>query len=311
MKHLTGHQFLKMKTVYLIIALVSSYCAQAQLPENGSLENWQQSQSNLYSEPTGTFWVSLNALADLGGPVTVEKTTDACEGSFAAKLTTKNFTSLIVSGLLASGDFDQNNLADPLKIGKPFTLKPTSFSGCYKYLPANNDSAAMVSILTKWNTQTATRDTIAVAGGVIYAAQSQYVDFNNLYEYESEETPDSIQVIFSSSAGGNSNVGELGSTLYIDNVMVNITNSIGLNYMAENELKVYPNPAADKLVLDLNHLADDAVLTLYDSKGTLISSQLVSKGLKTVDLTALPAGLCIYSVKEKHKSAISGTFIHN
>ena len=299
------------KKYYVFLILLSTIDLSGQILEDGTLENWQQSQSNLYEQPTSDFWVTLNALADLGGPVTVEKTTDACEGIYAAKLTTKNFTNLLISGLLASGNFNQSNLVNPLNIGKPFPLKPFSFTGCYKYIPINNDSAALVSILTKWNNLTNTRDTIAIAGGTLLLMQNEYIDFNYPYDYLSQETPDSIQIIFSSSAGGNNNLGQLGSTLWVDNVAVNLSNSITLNFMAESPVKCYPNPAENNVVFDLQDINENGILTLYNSEGKEILVKSISIGLNEFSLNNLSTGFYLYTIKSQNTPKVSGILLHN
>jgi hypothetical protein len=295
--------------VFLCVAVLSS--AYSQPVANGNLEDWQQSQSNLYDQPTGGFWATLNALADLGGPVTVEKTTDACQGQFAAKLTTKNFTSLLVAGFLASGTFNQLNLANPLTIGKPFTLKPQSLSGCYKYSPVNGDSAALISILTKWNTQTNSRDTIASAGGITAAAQADYTNFTYTYEYFTQQTPDSIQLVFSSSADGANNNGQVGSALWVDNVSLEIVNGIDLPMMPEVVVNCYPNPVADYLTIDLQNIPGKSMLGIYTADGKLMLQKQVFQGLNTIDFAALPCGNYLYTITQNNKALYWGTIAHN
>lgn len=302
---------MKKSPLIILLVLVITIRLNAQTPVNGNLEDWQQSQSGLYDQPTGGFWATLNALRDLGGPVTVEKVTDACQGQFAAKLTTKSFTSLLVSGLLASGTFNQLNLANPLTIGKPFTLKPQSLTGCYKYSPVNGDSAALISILTKWNTQTNSRDTIASAGGITATAQADYINFNYTYEYFTQETPDSIQLVFSSSADGANNNGQEGSALWVDNVSINIVNSIGLPLMPEVVVNCYPNPTTDKATFDLTAFNSTAILTIYTNDGKLIMQKQVLPGLAEVDFTGYPCAQYIYTISQNNQTVYWGNIAHN
>ena len=283
----------------------------AQTPTNGDLEGWQLSQSTLYYQPTGGFWATLNALADLGGPITVERVTDACQGDYAAKLTTKNFTSLLVAGFLASGTFNQLNLANPLTIGKPFTQKPQTLSGCYKYVPVNGDSAALVSILTKWNSQTNSRDTIASAGGITAQPQANYTNFTYTYEYFSQETPDSIQIVFTSSADGANNNGQVGSALWVDNVELSILNGISIPLMPEVAVTCYPNPAVDNVTINLENIEGKSTLNLYSADGKQILTKQVLKGFNTLSLAGLPCGIYSYTITQNNQTLYWGTIAHN
>ena len=303
-------QFMKKLLLFTIAFIIVSKVIAQPFP-NGNLEGWQQSQSGLYSQPTGGFWATLNPLADLTGPVTVEKTTDACQGEFAAKLTTKNFTSLLVAGFLASGTFNQLNLANPLTIGKPFTQKPQTLSGCYKYAPVNGDSAALVSILTKWNSQTNSRDTIASAGGITTQPQVDYTNFNYTYEYFSQETPDSIQIVFTSSADGANNNGQVGSALWVDNVELGILNGINIPLMPEVAVTLYPNPAVDNVTINLENIEGKSTLSLYSADGRQILTKQVLKGQNTVDFTAMPCGSYIYTINQNNQTLYWGTIVHN
>lgn len=304
-------RFMKKLSVFAVFIVLINIQLKAQPLVNGNLEDWQQSQSGLYEQPTGGFWATLNALADLGGPVTIEKTTDACQGQFAAKLTTKSFTSLLVAGFLASGTFNQLNLANPLTIGKPFTLKPVALSGCYKYVPVSNDSAALVSILTKWNSQTNSRDTIASAGGITAQPQANYTTFNYTYEYFSQQTPDSIQIVFTSSADGANNNGQVGSALWVDNVSLEIVNGIDLPMMPEVVVNCYPNPVTDYVTIDLQNVPGKSMVGIYNADGKLMLQKQVLQGLNTIDFAALPCGNYIYTITQNSKALYWGTIAHN
>lgn len=275
-------------TFFLATTLCISTLLSGQTINNGNLEAWQQSGSGLYSNPTGGFWATLNPLADLTGPVTVERVTDACEGEFAAKLTSKNFTSLLLSGLLYSGEFNPINLTNPTAFGKPFTLRPVKFKGCYKYAPVDNDTAAVVCILTRWNGSS--RDTIATAGGETNLASATYNNFDYIFDYSSTENPDSIQIIFAASANSNDGGGSENSTLWIDNVAIDLTNNISLNAMPELVFTPYPNPTVNSTQITLPSIAN-AEFTVLNPTGAIVLKQTAQTGSNTISLNTLPAGL--------------------
>ncbi len=205
---ITNHSFFKrkknlnMKYFYiLIITLLSlSVSAQTQIPESG-FNNWVYDETNGYYEPAGNWWATLNFLASLGGPITVSPTQDAHSGEFAAKLESMLYGNLLITGLLAAGEYsvDENQL----KNGRPFTDTPSKVQGWYKYLPVNNDSAGVGVILTKYNFQTNQQDTIASAVRAITTAANVYTQFEINFEYFiSDLNPDTIIVVFTSSGDG-------------------------------------------------------------------------------------------------------------
>ena len=196
---------------------------------NSSFEDW--TNSGTYDEPSGGFWTSLNTLSNLAAfaPVTVSKTTDSRSG-LAAKLVSGTLGTFTIPGLLVSGTTGEFSLTDPasvLKQGQPFSSKPVSFSGYMKYQPVGADSGVVFLMLTKYNTSTAQQDTLAVATQTYNSAITEYTQFNLPLEYyDAVQTPDSITVSFISSGGAATFQGNPGSTLFIDDVVLDYTSSI-------------------------------------------------------------------------------------
>ncbi|MEI6822464.1 MAG: PCMD domain-containing protein [Bacteroidota bacterium] len=191
---------------------------------NSGMEYWTKTiQNNVtYEEPSG-WWTSLNSLAKLGGPVTVSKTTDKHSGNYAVKLESvlwgsdTSSSSLLIPGLLAVGKFITS---DPFILqGKPFTSKPLKLQGYFKYNSVNNDSAVIYAKLSKYSDIKGYSDTIAEASFVIKNSISNYqlldIPFNY---YINNLTPDSVSIVFVSSGDGRNFKGQVGSTLYIDDI---------------------------------------------------------------------------------------------
>jgi hypothetical protein len=100
-------------------------------------------------------------------------------------------------GIIASGYFDPNlPIGENLVIGKPFSKRPTAFQGYYKYSPANNDTLVIFIALTKYNSAQNLRDTIGRGEFVSSEVQNTYKNFNVPIVYNSENTPDSIQLYY-------------------------------------------------------------------------------------------------------------------
>jgi hypothetical protein len=232
--------------ILLSLLLIPVACmntsAQTAVPEGG-FDNWSLSSSTLYEEPTGGWWTTLNSLVQLGAAATVTKTTDSYSGTYAAKLETKQWGSFMITGLLASGKFISTS---PFVVqGKPFTDKPSRFKGYYKYSQVLDDSAGIYCMLTRYNTSTGKRDTIADAKTAVLTSVTSYTLFDLPFKYYiAGAEPDSIDIVFCSSSGDSNRV---GSTLYIDDISLDYTNGIQECLMPELKVNVYPNPASDQL----------------------------------------------------------------
>jgi hypothetical protein len=186
----------------------------------GDFDNWIEfTQGELtYDKPAGDWWDGLNYLGVIGGPITVEKTTDAYMGDYALRLETKAWgEDLTIPGILASGYFDPDQpIGENLIIGKPFDKKPTHFNGYIKYQPADNDTLVIFVALTKFNSQNSVRDTIATAEFVSFENISTYTPFNIGFDYSQNVTPDSVHVILLASVSGKEMKGHNGSVLFVD-----------------------------------------------------------------------------------------------
>lgn len=212
-----------MRTWNKIVALIACLCAslglaaQSPIPA-GDFEAWSPGTGNQYEEPTGNWWTTLNALKLLGGPVTVSKTTDAHGGTYAAKLTSAQWNTILLPGLLVSGDFDANS-STFLITGQPFTDRPSTFRGWYKYFPANGDSAGIAALLTRWDAANGRRDTLGIAAIVLYDTVASYTEYALPFLYSAlTVAPDSLTLALVASQGGNNFIGQPGSTLYADDL---------------------------------------------------------------------------------------------
>ncbi len=196
-----------------------------QLP-NMSFENWTEFPKYRVPSPIG-IWATPNKVADLlyfldPPAVTVTRSIDAYSGQYAAKIETifpEDF--LLVTGTVATGIFepDLQNQLESLKQGVPFTSKPIALKGYYKYLPKENDSCDIYAELTRWNSISLKRDTIAEAILIENnIAVEAWTEFHLPFTYFSAEEPDSLTIIFASSAEGDSFIGAVGSAIYVDDI---------------------------------------------------------------------------------------------
>ncbi len=279
------------KRLFILFSLfiVGSAIVQAQIPEGG-LNNWTPSAQNTYYEPTGGWWTTLNTLSALGGPVTVSRTSDVHSGTYAAQLETKQWGTFLLPGLLASGNFIMT--APFIKQGQPFTDKPTRFKGWIKFTSVNGDSSAVLAMLTRFNKATSKQDTIAKALQIIKNSILEYTQFDVSFDYiNTEIAPDSILLFFTSSAGGNGSPGQVGSTLFVDDISLEYSNGVQELLMPEFSIDVFPTPATEHLSLSFNTTNTEQFLChIYAIDGRFIQSFTPSEKNHQLDVSEWQQG---------------------
>jgi len=192
-------------TILIIISLISVFSySQTQIP-NGNMENWSG-----INNPT--VWNSFSwPFPEINSVV---QTNDAYEGEYAAELTTQSTIFGTIPGLITLGNIDIENFS--FTGGIEFNDRPTGISYYFKYEPNSTDSMFFAAVLTKWNVTDQKTDTI---GFTAYFTGDTYTDYTYLavpFFYTSEEIPDSLNVIITSSGFS----GNAGSSLTIDNIIM-------------------------------------------------------------------------------------------
>ncbi|MGC9330768.1 MAG: PCMD domain-containing protein [Bacteroidales bacterium] len=196
---------------------------------DGDFEEWKVHTEGevSYEVPASEWWGSLNMLKTLGSPLTMTKTDNAHTGNFAVRLETINWgDELIIPGIIAAGYFDPDQpISENLMLGRPFTQKPDVLRGYFTYDPATQDTAIFYTNLTRYNTETDQRDTIAEADISITDSIPDYQLFEMTYTYYLPGLePDTINVLFLTSVSGQEFMGHPGSTLSIDDVELVFSN---------------------------------------------------------------------------------------
>lgn len=191
----------KLLSIIFIFSVLTTL-AQQQLP-NPDFENWSDTHNadgwNILEVGTSPF-LYYSAV----------QTNDAAYESSAVKLETQSILGQIMPGLILLGEINMETYMP--EGGIEFTNRPTGISFHYKYAPAPNDSSLMFLILTKWNSDTNTRDTIA---GTFFTQSEEIIEYTKKtlpIFYQSIDAPDTINIIFVSS--GETPV--VGSTFYVD-----------------------------------------------------------------------------------------------
>lgn len=188
---------------------------------NMNMEEWIQYQNYESPYPEGV-WTSANKVVDLNPdvyPQLLFMSDDAHSGNYAAKAVTNEAIGMpLLTGSLSTGIFnvDLNNPLESMIIGVPYKSRPVRFQGWYKYIPVDGDSCEIRTSLTRWNFTTGEREKV---GEAIYRTTdtiADYTFFDLEFEYFLSGDPDTIDMVFAASAGGEYFLGGVGSTIYAD-----------------------------------------------------------------------------------------------
>lgn len=287
---------------------------------NGDLEGWQtittDGQGNPvtpYETTTSAMLATLNKISTYPSnpPITAFKDGNAHGGSFCAKIVSAVVpppVGVFVPGVLGSVDpyFNPSGFGTPLAV--PFVGLPEKLTAWIKYTTVQGDSGEIFSYLHRNNA--GVRETIAVASRKYYQNITSWTQQELTYNYLVSNTlPDSISLIFVSSAGYNFvNLGlcqgKVGSTMWIDDVA--LVGYAGISEMIFNgeQINVYPSPAEDLVNVSVTQEIQHGVLSVTDMNGREVLSKNISGNLFSLDVNTLKAGN--YVVVLKQNSTILG-----
>ena len=204
------------KKLLFILTLTFAVSAEAQNIPNAGFESWAPGFG--YEDPNS--WGTLNALGILGVPVSVTKSTSSHSGAFSAKVETiladleMSGTPEPFPGILFIGSL--NVLSQSAVFGTPFTAKPDSLVGWIKYSPVNDDACGVVVQLSKWDAVNMTQEFIGFGIYSSSSPSSSFYRFSVPIDYESQSTPDTLQVTVVSSV--EEGQGQVGSAVWIDDL---------------------------------------------------------------------------------------------
>ncbi len=207
MRHLLNHSF----PVSLFCLFSMTVYGQSDIP-NGNFESWPPGN---HDNPE--HWDSPNETTQ-GFPfflTTVEKTTDSHSGEYAAQLTSGTILGEVIPGLLTLGELilDEQNPEESEFVGIPFSDRPATLEGYYKYFPQGEDFGAIGILLSRYNDELNAKDTIAYGVFQFNLQEDEFAAFSTFLNYQSFVTPDSMNVVILSSA---SQEMQSGSRLIID-----------------------------------------------------------------------------------------------
>jgi hypothetical protein len=273
-----------------------------------------------YYEPDNSIFSTLNILDTIPTPagITVYPCDTAHTGTYSAGLITGfiDLLQIVIPGVV--GTIKINWATQKAILGMPYpygTTTPTRFSGFYKSYPVSGDSSAAVVLLSKWNSGTHKRDTLAYNRLAFHGTINSWTAFDTLVTYRDHTTvPDSLTILLLSCAGFNAStmfgsVGQVGSRALFDDVNLTDVNGIPLLPMPDVNVKLSPNPASRFLKIDLGSSVENGYFEVYDAQSKLIRKVQISGNSAQISVSDLSAGVYFYKLTANSKLLDSGTFM--
>lgn len=284
-----------MKNYFALILIFVAKIGFAQIPNNG-FDTW--TNNGIYQTPT--YWDNLNQITYDNSIYTCVQGTPGYIGSSYLILTTKSVLGKgVVPARVVSGKIDTVTYK-PIH-GYPFANRPQTLTYNLQYMPYDpSDSSSVTVLLTKWNTTTYKRDTVAFGGSYYNAMAHSWFVGTTYLTYLSGENPDSAMIVISAS----SSAPKSGSYIYIDNLQF-IGNVVGINEYSlnSNTISVFPNPSSDIVNIGFNSNHDKAsTLMIFDFSGNLIYKTRELNKSNTINTSQWSKGIYTIQVNSNNQS---------
>ncbi len=287
-----------MKRTLLVIGLVVTVCnmvfGQNPTP-NAGFETWTQ-QGN-YWNPTG--WSNLNSQTAILGVFTCTRGigADARTGTYGIKLTTKSVFTVTANGIASTATLVTT---PPYGVtgGIPYTQRPDSITGWFKYTPANSNDSGFVQFVLLGSAN----DTVGfVKFNTPNTAVGTWTRFSRPINYFSLATPTTSYWILSSSDGINAVV---NSSIVIDDLAL-VTNSGTSIDEPKAVLPVLINNLITDVISVNNPLSGDSRIEIFDQTGRIVSSHQLNAGLNSISASQLAGGVYFYRILKNDRRVLS------
>jgi len=283
-------------------------------------ETWTKEADSLtFTSPEPLdFWGNPNITAEgliLQGAPNVasqcEPTSDAKNGFQAAKMTstfydfgayTANIRGWLHTGsIVLSGPPTYAPIAD---IRVDNTDKWGTFSGWYKYAPAEGDSCVFLAELY------AADSTVLATAYLKATAAADYTEFSIPFEYTDASTDVTQMGVYISASKGLPALGPFGaiggSVLIIDDIKFDFAVGIRQTITNKTSIQVYPiNMGSSLIVKD----AENSVLEIFSISGKKLHTQTISSSREELSISQLNKGLYLYRVTDKDLLISTGKFV--
>ena len=227
-------------SLYLLLALLLPVLASGQQLENAGFENWENAVADI-DEPVD--WNSIKTADDPNianvAPITFERVTDAHSGDYALKLFNVNAFGLTATGAICNGrfhaEFDLSKSfsytdSTNAKWHTPFTYRPDSLTGWFKFFPQEDDICQFKVILHEKECKLPENGTMANwIGMAVYqsppgATFENWTRFSVPFDYYNSKNPRYLLCVINS---GDSTEASVGSYLILDDLEM-VYNNAGI-----------------------------------------------------------------------------------
>jgi hypothetical protein len=305
---------------FFILSLLFPFVSFGQQLENPGFENWENA-GTVKDEPVD--WSTIKTCDDAGlasvAPVTFDRSQDAHSGNYSLKLYNVKVFGVIATGAITNGRFHaQYNLdssysyADTTdaRWNTPFTWRPDSLEGWFKFFPKGNDRAQFKFILHVNECKLPENGTmpnwIGVAvnvtePGVTYA---EWTRFAVPFTYFDDRTPKYILNVINS---GDSTSAVDSSYLLVDDLHVIYGPSGICDQKIPDSFLINAN---DRLIIDLQPTEYylNQWFYLIDVNGkTVMTKQLDND--QVLLPSALPSGIYIAVLKNRDRQYVQKVMI--
>jgi hypothetical protein len=283
---------MKRHTLLLIFVILFINVSIAQIPNNG-FENW--SNMGAYENPLQ--WGTINNVTAAFSIYTAQKGTPGNPGTAYLKLTSKTIPGGgVANGIAVSGKLDTISMK-PIS-GFAYNVRSQNFTGKWQYMVYGGSFGSVAVTLTKWNSVSGERDTIAIANRTLTGMAMGWASFSIPFVYQGGDNPDSCIIFLKASGAVPSNL----DYLWVDDLGFSGTEAGIENHKANPEnVSVYPNPCEDHFVVELNlKSAQKTIIKMFDMDGKLVL--LKNMGMmqgpfrQIVDIYGIPKGSYVVNI---------------
>lgn len=271
--------------LHLAACFLLSTGISAQTIPNNSFETWNAGPG--YEDPDQ--WTTLNPFSTTGAPITVTKSLNAQDGSFAMQLESKATSTDTIAATAWLGGANGRGL--------PFTQRPGYFNVHAQYFPIGGDTAHIYVEFWKNNGTASTR--VGDAMVRLLGNLASYTLSSTLISWYGTTAPDSVRIVVLASSLYEPMPGTI---LLVDNMTFSGAAGIHDHTNAVN-ISVYPNPAKDIVRFDSPEAL--SVIEIYDLSGRMVAAHEVNGQEAMINTSVLEAGIYIYSVKDTDNKVIN------
>jgi hypothetical protein len=186
--------------------------------------------------------------------------------------------------------------------GAPFTSKPNSFCGYFRCQGINNTNDSIYVVVYFTNSG----NLIGRGRFACGVNTPSWTSFCAPVSFSSALNPDTVRIRFTPSkmlSGSGNGFGSQTIVMDVDNCsFTGITGAEeNTNYM---QFSVYPNPAADKIHVEVKDKTSEALITIYNVTGRVVKTEKVTAQKTELDLSGLGNGLYFVSISNGGRNTV-------